>query len=243
VGEVFEGSPAFKAGLRRGDEIVTVNGQPFEPVYSIKSLKTGVKATFNIKRTPWDKPTSIKVGTVVESLEESMLRATKLSVQIKRVGNKDFGYIRLWDSSNEEIREILKHVTKKFEGKTSAMLLDLRGGIGVSIEGLETIFTPGKGQIYKGPLFVLTNRFTADGKERLAHLLQINANAQIIGERPMGAILSGKIITLEPRSSLAFFPDRDSTERLTPNIRVKDTLVYTAGHDNLLWEALKIASK
>lgn len=34
VTEVPEGSPAAAAGLKRGDEIVAVNGQPFQPVRS-----------------------------------------------------------------------------------------------------------------------------------------------------------------------------------------------------------------
>ncbi len=242
VGEVFQGTPAFRAGLQRGDEILAVNNYKFEPVYSVKNLKTAEAAFFKIKRTPWGEPTTIKVDTVVESLEESMLRATKLSVQIKRLGDKDIGYIRLWDGSSEEIRGILKHVTRKFSGKTSGMILDLRGGIGVTIEGLESFFLTGKGQTYKAPLFILVNRFTADGKQRLAHILKLQAKAMIIGERPMGAKLAGKIITLEPRSSLAFFPDTTTITALTLDKRVKDTLVYTGGHDTMLWEALKLAA-
>lgn len=245
VGEVFEGSPAFKAGVQRGDEVVSVDGKPFEPVLSFSTIKTAEKARMLLKRTPWDEPFNIAVNTVYDSLEQSMYSATKLSVVTKIMNKKNIGYFRLWGGSRNDQNSILKYVIDKFQNNTDSMILDLRGGIGVLPSGLESFFLKSKGQLhtYTKPLIVLVNRFTADDKKQLAAALQANKRALIIGESPMQAPLKGVTIDLEPRKKLIFVPDDQNNSPLLPDKKVKDTLVYTGGQDSLLLEALKTATE
>lgn len=243
ISDVYEDSPAFKAGLRRGDHVISVNGTPFDPVTAFLGIRPGEKASVAIKRNPWDQPFVIKTATVVESLSESMLRATKRSVHIKQMGSQKIGYLRLWSAWQEEIRPIVKSVTANFESDADAMILDLRSGIGVTVGGLETYFLEGKGQTFSKPLYILVNRFTADDKETLARLLQTHKRAVVVGERPIGAVLAGQKIALAPGESMVFFPEYQSETRLVPDELVKDTLVFTDGHDALLWDALNLAGK
>lgn len=245
VGEVLEGSPAFTAGVRRGDEVVSVDGMPFEPVLSFNKIKTAEKAQMLLKRTPWDKPFLVAVDTVFESLEQSMYRATKLSVETKVMNKKNIGYFRLWGGNKNDQNAVLKYVTDKFQISSDSMILDLRGGIGVLPAGLESFFIDPKNEseYYSKPLIVLVNRFTADDKKQLASVLQTKKRATIIGEPPMGAPLKGAITNLEAGKNLVFIPDRNNNSPLQLDVKVKDTLVYTGGQDRLLLEALKTATE
>ncbi len=101
ISAVLDGYPAHQAGLRRGDLLIEVDGQPFHPRDSFK-VPAGNTATAAVARTVQlqfqrngeRQTTTLEV--VRENLYDTFRTATLNSAQQFSNGNKVIGYIRLW---------------------------------------------------------------------------------------------------------------------------------------------------
>ena len=76
VRNVFEGYPAARAGVRRGDVILTAGGRPFHPFLSFASSATTI---LTLRRN--GRPLVLPVTPVHESLHRSLLRAMQNSLR------------------------------------------------------------------------------------------------------------------------------------------------------------------
>src|SRR5262249_11754696 len=124
---VFEGSPGAQAGIRPGDEILSVAGAPVEPVNSF--WHCGRRLKVSVRRTAAREPFEIELTPKKESLPRSLLRATEASSQTIEVKGHKIGYFRLWAGTHELFLKALQGAVRTLRG-TDAFILDLRDGFG-----------------------------------------------------------------------------------------------------------------
>jgi carboxyl-terminal processing protease len=208
IAEVYEGSPAHKAGIMAGDIIlwidsINVKGMPVDLVS--KLLKGAPKTNLSI---------FIKRHNHIDSLQ-FVFKREKIhipSVPFYGLVSDNIGYIRLANFTtdcNKEVERALKNLKSK--DKAKGLILDLRGNPGgllfeaVKIVNLfvqkNELVVYTKGQIkefdqqYKTPsrpvdtdipLVVLVDRASASASEIVAGALQDLDRAVILGERTFG---------------------------------------------------------
>ncbi|MEQ1650753.1 MAG: S41 family peptidase, partial [Hyphomicrobiaceae bacterium] len=95
ITHVLEGSPADKAGLKIGDEIVSIDSAIYKPVASFRA-KVGTTVAVEIRRMK-DGPTSkIDVPVVMMQPTVAFERATSNSARIIERNGKRIGYVHFW---------------------------------------------------------------------------------------------------------------------------------------------------
>lgn len=202
----FEGSPAYKAGLRPGDQIIAVNDTDTErgTVNQVSSMLKGPKGT----------PVTITVRRIGEPspLHFSLVRdnVPRGSVNYAFWIRPGIAYIRV-EAFNETTSHELDQALAKFpESAIEGLILDIRDNGGglvqesvnvadhflkknqliVSHHGrssAETKFVAKHGE--RGaqyPIVVMVNRGTASASEILSGALQDHDRAWIFGERTFG---------------------------------------------------------
>ena len=218
--EPFKDSPASRAGLRYGDQIVAVNGQdtsawPSDRVRNHLVGPRGTQVTVTVKR----------LG-VAEPITSTITRDAIWypSIQNYYVVKPGIGYIGLTrnfqSTTSEELTRVMAVLSEK---GAENFILDLRGNGGGYLEQAirvadkllqrgQTIVTvrgrPGRGFDQNAisetgatenfPLVVLTDRFSASASEIVAGAIQDHDRGLIIGEPTFGKGLVQRIFPLQP---------------------------------------------
>jgi carboxyl-terminal processing protease len=204
---VYEDTPAQKAGLQLGDEIIKINGIDLsnrEDFDSGKLLKgqTQTSVTLTIKRYGNTKPLEI-------TLNRDIVKVT--NVPYYGMISEDVGYIDLKDFTATASREV-KTAFQELKGKgMKYLVLDLRdnpgGLLNMAIEisnifipkGEEIVSTKGKvsewNKSYTAynpaldieiPIAVLTNNRSASAAEIVSGVIQDYDRGVLIGQRTYG---------------------------------------------------------
>jgi carboxyl-terminal processing protease len=213
----LDDTPAFRAGVKAGDQIVGIDGQPTQGLTlseAVEKLRGQPDTTVSItvRREGSDKPIDI--------------RLTREIIHIQVVRSRlegDVGYIRLTQFAQEtdpKLREAVQKLTDQAGGKLKGFIIDLRNnpgglltqGIAVAqdlLNGGEVVSDRGRqardnqrwdakpgGDITHGaPLVVLINEGTASAAEILAGALQDNRRAILLGTLSFG---KGSVQTVFP---------------------------------------------
>jgi carboxyl-terminal processing protease len=221
---VFEGSPAFKKGIRRGDIIARIADQDAKGWTTDQAMKNlrGPKGTLvqiSIKRRGYTDPIPIEV--------------TRDEVQILTVPayfmiDATTGYIRHQDWGENTDREI-QHALRDLKSKGMKRLLyDIRANPGgpltqaikVSGEFLPrgdmVVYTQGRiansSQEYRAtenseftdvPMVVIANRNSASASEIFTGALQDHDRAYIVGETTFGKALVQSVYPISGGAALA----------------------------------------
>lgn len=198
---VLNGSEAAKAGLRKGDVVVSVDGEPFQPIASLRD-RVGKTATLSIRRSSEDLTAKIKIEK--EQCLDMFLEASKDSVKVFEKNGRKIGYFHLWTQANSSFRDALSNAVYGKLKETDAMILDLRDGFGGRPEGYADPFfrpdawldwktgnsTPIRQLFgYGRPLVVLINEGSRSAKEVLSDILKRSKRATLIGQRTAGNVL------------------------------------------------------
>lgn len=218
------GAPAYRAGLRYGDQIIEVDGDSTEGLSSqqVSGKLIGTPGT----------EVSIKVTRLGESkpIERTITRnaVPLLSIPSYFLLGKGIGYINLQRSFNTTTHdEMLNAIAELSERKMTRLILDMRGNRGglveqawkvagiflhrgqniVSISGrpakqqarnlLSYNYTPDE-----YPVIVLTDRLTASSAEIVTGALQDHDRALIVGRRSFGKGLVQNLFELSNGSAL-----------------------------------------
>lgn len=216
--------PAFRAGLKVGDQITTVDGQ------SILGRNLKNQEVMNMLRGEKGKAVKLGIARKFQSAPLEFVvnreQIAELSVTASYMITKHIGYISLSIFSQSTRREIDAAIKKLQEQGMTKLILDLQsngGGlveaaIGVADEFLEkerTVFysvtnsgvrdymmTGGFGRFYTGELVVLIDESTASSSEILTGALQDWDRAVVVGRRSFGKGLMQKGLQLADGSAI-----------------------------------------
>ena len=212
----IDDTPAHKAGLKPGDYIVNIDGQPVvgmtlnDAVDKMRG-KVGSKVKLTIRRFN-QKPFDVTIKR-----EEIKIQTVKSSIK-----SEDVAYVRITsfsDNTDKMVEKAVKDAKKKLKGNLKGIILDIRNNPGglldqaVSVSDLflnqgeivstrsrneeDTVkYNAKKGDIADGlPIVIIVNDGSASASEIVAGALQDHKRAVILGEKTFG---KGSVQTVIP---------------------------------------------
>jgi carboxyl-terminal processing protease len=262
VKRIFAGGPAEAAGLRRGDRLVTAEGEPFHPLRSLRG-KAGKPVALGVQSRRGGPVRAVAVTPRKINPKQEWLEAQKTGTRLLDHQGHRIAYAPLWSCAGEEHQDLLAEALFGDLREAEVLVLDLRGGWGGCSPQFVNLFNPAvphflrtdqKGQrvltapSWRKPLVVLIDGGSRSGKEVVSRALQRHRLGTLVGERSAGAVLAGKINLLSD-GSLLFLAVQDIVvdgERLegsgvAPDIPVPSDLPYAGGRDPQLERALEAA--
>ncbi len=269
VTRVFDDSPAAKAGVKVGDRIVSVEGEPtkdktLEQVVSTIRGPEGTEVTIGVV-TGEQKERSL-------TLDRARIRVPAVESRVDRADGEKIGYMKL-SAFTRGSADALRDAVTDLRGKdVTGLVLDLRGdpgglvneAVGVSgvflpddsevvvTEGLHSprrVFrtddTPVAGDL---PLIVLVDRNSASASEIVAGALRDADRGTLVGERTFGKALVQSTVPLRDGGALKLTTARyltpsgfDLAKRgLPPDVKIVDDPQTTP--DEALDRALDLAA-
>ena len=224
VAQLFEGSPAYKLGIRRGDVIAKIEGEDakgWTTEQAVRKLRgpKGTTVNVSLKRVGFDQLITLDVPR-----DEIHIPTIPAYFMVA----SDIGYVRLQDFAEHTDRD-LRHALDDLSQKgMRRLLLDLRANPGGPLDqaikvsnrflprGDLIVFTRGRvpnsdqdfratedGQYLDLPVVVLVNRNSASASEIVSGALQDHDRALIVGETTFGKALVQSIYRVSEGAGLA----------------------------------------
>jgi carboxyl-terminal processing protease len=260
----IEDTPAFRAGIKSGDQILKIEDKLTKDMSIIDAVKRmrgpkGSKITITIMREGFDRP---KNFTLVRDV-----------IQVKSVKFKTlddgYGYVRLaqfQEKTDDDLVKALAALKKESGGTLKGLILDMRNdpgglleqavkvadhfiadGLIVYTEGRDQDsrmrFTARKGDKELGyPMVVLINGGSASASEIVAGALQDHNRAVVLGTQSFGKGSVQTIIPLSEDSGLRLTTARYFTPKgrsiqakgITPDIVVENLEITAAEKKDVL---------
>lgn len=258
------GLPAEKAGILVGDEIVDVDGKPFEAVGSFES-KVGQTVTMHVRRAADGEILPIEMRPVWIEPADAFESAMSDGARIIESGGRRIGYVRIWSYAGSRYQDTLEELLSGKLAGADALIWDLRDGWGGAQPYYLDIFSklgPTMELIDRGgdhefvnvkwrkPVALLINGGSRSGKEVLAYGFKKYQVGEVIGTRTAGALLAGRAYLL-PDDSLLLLAvtdvavDGERLERVgvAPTIEVPFPLPYAAGEDPQIDKAVEVLTR
>jgi len=221
----IEDTPAFKAGIQAGDQILKIDGVLTKAITLMESVKRmrgpkGSKVTLTIMREGFPNPrdyTLIRDVIPIRSVRHEVLE-------------KQYGYIRLsqfQEKTDSEFQKAVRALEEETKEGLKGLILDLRNnpgglldqavkvsdyfiesGVIVSIEGrreehkMKFNAHPQEDNLTRYPLVVLVNGGSASGAEIVAGAIQDHGRGIILGTQTFGKGSVQTIFSLKDGSGL-----------------------------------------
>jgi carboxyl-terminal processing protease len=265
ISGVLDGSPAAKAGLQVGDELLAADGAPYHPMRSL-TAKVNQEVTLQVRRSLHEPPHEVVVVPQQTRPNEAFLKGMQESARVINTHGVAIGYIHVWSYAGAQYQRLLER--EIFSGtlkEAEALVLDLRDGWGgaqaqyldlLNAQGPTVTMVDRHGEVsvanvkWRKPVAMLINRGTRSGKEILAYGFKKYGLGEMIGTRTAGAVLAARAFLLSDGSLLLLavndvFVDGQRLEGVgvTPTIEVPFTLEYAQGKDPQLERALELLSR
>jgi len=257
---VLEGSPGAKAGLKVGDEIISVDGNSFQAIDSFKNQKE-VDVLVQTGEDIKDRK-NIKVKPVKLAPQTMFLDAMKASAEVINRDGKKIAYIHVWSYAGETYQDLLEQQLLDPLKDADALIWDLRDGWGGAIPTYLNVFTApvprvtmidGKGQRrdtdyqWKKPVVLLINQGSRSGKEMLAYAFRKYQVGKIVGSKTQGAVLGGRAYIMKDGTLLylavvdvIFDGVRLEGKGIEPDVEINLPLEYSQGADPQKEKALEV---
>lgn len=221
----IEDTPAFKAGVQAGDQILKIDGEATKNLTLMEAVKKmrgpkGSKVTLTIMREGFPSPrdyTLIRDVIPIRSVRYEVLE-------------KQYGYIRLsqfQEKTDSEFQKAIRALEEETKRELKGLILDLRNnpgglldqavkisdffidsGVIVSIEGrreehkMKFHAHPQEDHLKRYPLVVLVNGGSASGAEIVAGAIQDHGRGIILGTQTFGKGSVQTIFSLKDGSGL-----------------------------------------
>jgi carboxyl-terminal processing protease len=262
VSGVLAGMPGAKAGLQVGDEILTVEGAPFQAVQSFRD-KLGASVSMSIRRVNAGPIEVITIAPEQITPGDAFRTAMREGAHVIEAHGKKIAYIRVWSYAGQDYQNIL--VDELSQGKlkdADALIWDLRDGWGgahpryldlFNARAPDMALTERSGEMglanfrWRKPVAMLINGGTRSGKEVLAYGFKKYGYGEVIGTRTAGALLAGRGFILSDSSFLMVAVndvlldgERIEGKGVEPTIVVPFDLPYAAGRDPQLDKAIEV---
>ncbi|HTV69101.1 MAG TPA: S41 family peptidase [Rhizobiaceae bacterium] len=253
VSDVYDGSPAAKADISVGDEVLSVDGAPYDDIASFTD-KTGKEIEVSLRRREGEAPFTVKLKVEQTKPLRSFERAIKESAKIVERDGRKIGYVHIWTLSTPDgmriiAREIVDGALKEADG----LVVDLRGRWGGGEADAAEMFvgdTPDFRLVerdgddilanirWRKPVVGIIDEGARSGLEVFAYGLKVNG-IPLVGTHTAGALLAGRGFLL-PDDSLLIVAVNDAIldtdvrlegKGVEPDIHVPFNLPYAAGSD------------
>lgn len=247
----MKGTPAERAGIKAGDQVLKINDASTKDMTlddAVGKMRgpRGTSLTLTLRRSGMPSPFVVAVSRDTIKIP---------SVDSQRIDG--FGYIRLSDfqeASDEEIEKTLAGFQNQGHGKISGLIFDLRdnpgglltqavkisdeflnGGLVVYTQGRdesqrEQFFAHAKTGFNAYPMIILVNGGTASASEIVAGALQDQGRALVVGTQTFGKGSVQTILPIDDHSALQLTTARYYTPGgrsiqavgITPDVEVTD---------------------
>jgi carboxyl-terminal processing protease len=248
----LDGSPAYKAGIKTGDKVLAIDGEPIHglPLPAVLSKVRG--------------PSGSRIRLSIESGDKGMARRVTLTRRVIRIPpvryrrlNGNVGYLRIINfqmGTAKAVRRALRRLFRDTPGGLKGLILDLRSNPGglldQAVEAADLLLYTGTITVVKGrlpglnrtfrarrsrtfpriPTVVLINRGSASGAEILAAALRRRPDVVLMGEHSFGkASVQGIFLLGEGRAlrlTTAHYYTPDGLDidgkGIKPDLEVKD---------------------
>ena len=108
VDALLEGSPAARAGLKVGDELVSVDGAPYHPIRSFRG-KVGQEAAVAVRRSDGGPTETLRIKVMSVAPLHAFREATGASARVIERDGRRIGYVHVWASVGEESSTALQN--------------------------------------------------------------------------------------------------------------------------------------
>jgi carboxyl-terminal processing protease len=243
----IEDTPAYRAGIKAGDKIIKIEGEPTKDL----TLHEAVTKMRGIPKTP------ITISIFREGWKDTRdFTIIRDIIKIKSVKFKviedDIGYVKISQFQQKTSKELTRALEKLSDEPINAVILDLRnnpgGLLNSSIEVSDKFLPKGKLVVYTKnrsgdrseyftrdeddfdlPMIVLVNQGSASASEIVAGALKDWNTAVILGTQTFGKGSVQTVIPLSDGSGLRlttakyYTPKGDSIQNtgITPDVVVK----------------------
>jgi C-terminal processing protease CtpA/Prc len=138
VSDIYDGSPADRAGILTGDEILSADGRAYDQIASFRG-KVGRTVVVQLRRHPRGTPLATRVE--VERLDplRTFERAIEESIEVIEHDGRRIGYVRLWTLAVGTHRIIAKALASGQLKDADGLIVDLRGRWGGRYVGAELL--------------------------------------------------------------------------------------------------------
>ncbi|KAK9706914.1 hypothetical protein RND81_07G160100 [Saponaria officinalis] len=225
LGILLDG-PAHTAGIRQGDEILSVNGVDVRgtSAFEVSSLLQGPSETFVIIEVKHGNCGPVQTFKV----QRQLVARTPVFYRLEQIddGATSVGYVHLKEFNALAKKDIVIAIKRLQNLGASCFVLDLRDNFGGLVQaGIEiaklfldrgdtVIYTAGRDQsqnavvadtspLITAPVIVLVNHNTASASEIVASALHDNCRAVLVGERTYGKGLIQSVFELHDGSGVA----------------------------------------
>lgn len=258
---VYEGGPADRAGLRRGDQVLRLNdvapersglldwrtddaALPDPPLHALMAEPEDVVEI--VLRRETGRVGRLRLPAGVYSGWE----ACRASARVIEVGPYRVGFVHYWFVPMSDATRFLRELCTERFADCDALVLDLRGRGGAAHQafGMLAVLDREEGD-WRKPLVALVHADSRSAKEVIAYELQSRGDARIVGERTHGAVIPATFqkvgqgaVLMFPSTSLGRYTDAIEGRGIVPDVEVAYPLAWTAGADPIL-EAGLIAAR
>lgn len=212
------GTPAFKAGVKAGDLIITIDSSPVENMNYMEAVNNlrgvpGTLVTIQIYRE--------NTGSLEFRIQREEIKTAMVQFSVVDYNGRKIGYVRINNFFKNTSTELHTALRKIFDSKATGLVLDLRNNPGgyltqailvssMFINSGEVVVTTrssdGFINTYKSigndypnvPMVVLVNGGSASSSEILAGALRDQNLASLVGEKTFG---KAAVQTLFPLSN------------------------------------------
>lgn len=265
VFSVMEGSPAQKARVNVGDELLFADGKPFSPVVSFLG-KAGKPVKLDIRRDVGSPSFQIEIIPEMVNPKDEFMKALKASRKIIPYLGKKIAYIHVWSYAGQEFHdEFLDALASEEFADADALIWDLRDGLGGANPQYLNVFNQNipamkfqgrDGEVnisdsqWRKPMVMLINNRVRSGKEILAFGVKKYRLGTLIGERTAGAVIGGRLFRLSDNSFMFLAVSGGTVDGeilegagVSPDLEVPRPIPYCNGRDPQLTRALDFLTK